>query len=140
MAYMAATRDYGMQGIWAENPEFEKMEVVTASEGDKAVIAGTPVADNPNDKGKVTLLYFTNAFDGFDRMQDIEGFEAAGEDGIFHPAIVWASNNDSRTLLKLVCTEVPEVKNVRYCFKNFVVGKLHNSRQLPIVPFRTDNF
>lgn len=140
LAYMAATRDYGMSGFWAENPEFEKMEVVEANEWDKAVIAGTPVAANPNDKGKVTLLYFTNAFDGFDRMQDIEGFEAAGDDGIFHPAIVWSSNNDTRPLLKMVCPEVPEIKYVRYCFKNFVVGKLHNSRQLPIVPFRTDNF
>lgn len=140
LAYMAALRDYGMSGFWAENPEFEKMEVVDATAGDKNVIAGTPVAANPNDKGKVTILYFTNAWDGFDRMQDIEGFEAAGEDGVFHPAIVWASNTDSRTCLKLVCPEVPEVKNVRYCFKNFVVGKLHNSRQLPIVPFRTDNF
>ena len=116
------------------------METVQASEGDKAVIAGTPVAANPNDKGNVTLLYFTNALDGFDRMQDIEGFEAAGEDGVFHPAIVWASNSDTRPLLKMVCPEVPEIKHVRYCFKNFVIGKLHNSRQLPVVPFRTDSF
>ena len=140
LAYLAATRDYGISGVWAENPEFEKMEEVEASEWDKAVIAGTPVAANPNDKGKVTLLFFTNAFDGFDRMQDIEGFEAAGDDGIFHPAIVWSSNNDTRPLLKMVCPEVPEIKHVRYCFKNFVIGKLHNSRQLPVVPFRTDSF
>ena len=140
LAYMAALRDYGMSGFWAENPEFEKMEVVDATADDKNVIGGTAVAANPNDKGKVTILYFTNAWDGFDRMQDIENFEAAGADGVFHPAIVWASNTDSRTVLKLVCPEVPEVKNVRYCFKNFVVGKLHNSRQLPIVPFRTDKF
>lgn len=140
LAYMAALRDYGMSGFWAEMPEFEKMEVVDATPDDKNVIGGTAVAANPNDKGKVTILYFTNAWDGFDRMQDIENFEAAGADGVFHPAIVWASNTDSRTVLKLVCPEVPEVKNVRYCFKNFVVGKLHNSRQLPIVPFRTDKF
>lgn len=140
LAYMAATRDYGMSGFWSEMPEFEKMEVVEATPDDKNVIGGTAVAANPNDKGKVTILYFTNAWEGFDRMQDIENFEAAGEDGVFHPAIVWATNTDSRTVLKLVCPEVPEVKNVRYCFKNFVVGKLHNSRQLPIVPFRTDNF
>lgn len=140
LAYMAATRDYGMSGFWSEMPEFEKMEVVEATPDDKNVIGGTAVAANPNDKGKVTILYFINAWEGFDRMQDIENFEAAGEDGVFHPAIVWATNTESRTVLKLVCPEVPEVKNVRYCFKNFVVGKLHNSRQLPIVPFRTDNF
>lgn len=138
LAYMAALRDYGMSGFWAENPEFEKMEIVDATPDDNNVIGGTAVAANPNDKGKVAVLYFTNAWDGFDRMYDIDNFEAAGADGVYHPAIVWASNTDSRTVLKLVCPQVPEVKNVRYCFKNFVVGKLHNSRQLPIVPFRTD--
>lgn len=138
MAYMAATRDYGMSGFWAESPEFDHMNIVDANEGDNVVIAGTALADNPNNKGKVVELYFTNCKDGFDRMQDIEGFEAAGEDGVFHPAIVWATNNDNGPILKLVCPEVPDVKNVRYCFKNFVIGKLHNSRQLPIVPFRTD--
>ena len=138
MAYMAATRDYGMSGFWAENPEFDYMKIVDANENDKVVIAGSTVANNPNDKGKVVELYFKNCYDGFDRLQDIEGFEAAGEDGVFHPAVVWATNNDKGTLLKLICPEVPDVKNVRYCFKNFIIGKLHNSRQLPIVPFRTD--
>lgn len=116
LAYIAAVRDYGMSGLWAENPEFEKMETVN---------------------GEV-IMYFTNAWDGFDRLQDIEGFEAAGDDGVFYPAKVWASNTESHTVLKLTCEKVPVVKNVRYCFKNFVVGKLHNSRQQPIVPFRTD--
>ena len=137
LAYMAATRDYGMSGFWAENPEFERMCIVEANDNDKAVIAGSALGDNPNNKGTVVELYFTNCQDGFDKMQDIEGFEAAGDDGVFYPAVVWATNNNQGPLLRLICPQAPDVKHVRYCFKNFVVGKLHNSRQLPIVPFRT---
>lgn len=142
LAYMAAVRDYGVKGIVADAPEFDFMKTVEANDEDKAVIAGTPVANNPNDKGKVTYLYFKNATDGFDRLENIEGFEAAGADGTYHPAIVWAAS-DWRTqpqgcFLKLVCPEVSEVKNVRYCFKNFAIGKLHGMRGLPVVPFRTD--
>ena len=142
LAYMAASRDYGMKGLQAEFPEFDFMKTVEVSKDDQMVIAGTAVSENPNATGKVTLLYFTNSFDGFDRMDGIEGFEAAGEDGVFHPAIVWSSS-EWRTqpqgcFLKLVCPEVPEVKSVRYNFKNFALGKLHNSRGLPVVPFRTD--
>lgn len=142
LAYMAAVRDYDVKGIAADAPEFDFMKTVEANDEDKAVIAGTPVANNPNDKGKVTYLYFKNATDGFDRLENIEGFEAAGADGTYHPAIVWAAS-DWRTqpqgcFLKLVCPEVSEVKNVRYCFKNFAIGKLHGMRGLPVVPFRTD--
>ena len=137
LAYMAATRDYGMYGFQGENPEFERMRIVDADDSDKVVIAGSAVGNNPNNRGKVVELYFTNCPDGFDRMQNIEGFEAAGDDGVFYPAVVWATNNDRGPLLRLVCEQVPDVKHVRYCFKNFAIGKLHNSRQLPIVPFRT---
>ena len=140
LAYMAASRDYGIKGLAAEAPEFDFMKNVEASSEDKTVIAGTAVAENPNAKGKVTYLYFKNSFDGFDRMEDIEGFEAAGEDGKYYPAIVWAAS-EWRTqpqgcFLKLVCPEVPEVKSVRYNFKNWAPGKLHNLRGLPVVPFR----
>ena len=37
----------------------------------------------------------------------------------------------------------PEVKNpvaVRYCFKNFQIGNVKNGGNLPLFPFRTDNW
>lgn len=143
LAYMAAVRDYGVEGIACEAPEFVGMEVVEANESDQQVIAGTAVARNANDKGKVVHLYFSNSVDGFDRLSDIQGFEAAGPDGVWHPAIVWSAQNWSEPHfgchLKLVCPEVPDVKNVRYCFRNFVRGTLHNMRGLPVVPFETHN-
>lgn len=142
LAYMAATRDYGVKGIVAEAPEFDFMKVVEADNNDAQVIAGTAVAKNENEKGKVVCLYFKNCKDGFDRLSNIEGFEAAGADGKFYPAVVWAASDwrsePQGCFLKLVCPEVADVKNVRYCFKNFIPGKLHGMRGLPVVPFRTD--
>jgi len=147
LAYMAASRDYGVKGLVAEAPEFDFMKVVDADDNDAQVIAGSKVSKNENEKGKVVLLYFKNCSDGFDRLDNIEGFEAAGEDGVYHRAIVWAASEwrsdilngrPQGCFLKLVCPEVPEVKNVRYCFKNFQPGNLHGMRGLPVVPFRTD--
>ena len=142
LAYMAAARDYGMPGIAAEAPELERMVAVDANPDDIRVIAGTAVAQNANEKGRVMKLYFSNSRDGFDRLSDIEGFEAAGADGKWHKAIVWADSEWSDPAyqgcyLKLVCPEVPEVVNVRYHFNNFSVGGLHNSKGLPVVPFNT---
>lgn len=147
LAYMAAARDYGMKGLVAEAPEFDFMKVVDADDSDAQVIAGSVVAKNENEKGKVVLLYFKNCSDGFDRLDNIEGFEAAGADGVYHKAIVWAASEwrsdvlagrPQGAFLKLVCPEVADVKDVRYCFKNFIPGTLHGMRGLPVVPFRTD--
>ncbi len=142
LAYMAATRDYGMPGIAAEAPELERMVAAEANPDDVRVIAGTAMAQNANEKGRVIKLYFSNSRDGFDRLSDIEGFEAAGADGKWHKAIVWADSDWSDPVyqgcyLKLVCPEVPEIVNVRYHFNNFSVGGLHNSKGLPVVPFNT---
>lgn len=143
LAYMAATRDYGMEGIAAEAPEFERMEAIEMDPGLISVIAGTPVEQHPDAKGKVMRLYFSNSQDGFDRMDGIEGFEAAGADGVWHKAIVWAGSDWRNPkyqgcFLDLVCPEAGEVKHVRYCFKNWTSGRLHNLRGLPVVPFSTE--
>lgn len=145
LAYMAATRDYGMEGLMAEAPEFEYMTECKASNDDNTVIAGSKVK-SPEMKGKtdkVYQLYFTNSSDGFDRMSNIEGFEALGEDGNWYEAVVWSASewqNVERQgcFLKLACPQVKEVKGIRYCYKNFVIGTLHNMRGLPVVPFSTE--
>ena len=36
--------------------------------------------------------------------------------------------------------EVPEIKAVRYCFRNFAIGKVKNLMGMPLIPFRTDNW
>ena len=143
LAYMAATRDYGVKGIAAEAPEFVRMKQVEVVDKDMKVVAGTPIAQNPNEKGQVTVLYFTNCRDGFDRIYDIEGFEAAGADGVWHKATVWADGDwrDSEyqgCYLKLVCPEATDVKQVRYHYHNFMVGGVHNTMGQPVVPFSTE--
>ncbi|MDY3673383.1 MAG: hypothetical protein SO049_00960 [Prevotella sp.] len=37
--------------------------------------------------------------------------------------------------LSLACPEAKKITGVRYCYKNFAIGSLHNSRGLPVVPF-----
>lgn len=142
LAYMVAVKDYGMQGIVCDAPEFEFLKKVDATADDNTVIAGSKVASQ-NVSGQVLLLYFSNSTDGFDRMSDISGFEAQDADGNWHDAIVWASSsqqNDKRQgcLLKLACPEAKEIKAVRYLYKNFVKGELHNLRGLPVVPFMAE--
>lgn len=122
LAYMALARDYDVEGVAADAPEFDYMEA--------------------HENG-VYHLYFKNAEDGFDRLSDIENFEAQGADGRWHQANVWADSawqNVKRQgcFLKLSCPEAGEINNVRYCYHNFVVGKLHNMRGLPVVPFSTE--
>lgn len=142
LAWMAAARDYKMAGIAAEAPEFESMKIVEAKPHEVKIIAGSAVEANPNAKGKIAILKFSNARDGFSRLSDIEGFEAAGNDGVWHKAIVWADSDWqdpelNGCFLKLACPEAGEIKNIRYNYHNWAPGSLHNFMGLPIVPFCT---
>ena len=142
MAYMALTRDYGIQGIAAEAPELERWTLVDASPDDIAVIAGSRV-ETPRTNGCIARLYFTNSIEGFDRMTDIPGFEAQDSQGVWHKAIVWSSSewqNVERLgcFLSLACPEADRICNVRYCYRNFAIGTLHTVRGLPLVPFTTE--
>ena len=144
LAYMAATRDYGIQGIHAEAPEFQRMKTIEVATKDLNIVAGSAMAANPNDKGQIVCLYFTNLAEGVDRLFDIEGFEAAGADGVWHKATVWAESDwrdpeYQGCYLKLICPEAGRVKNVRYNYHNFTTTQLHNCFGLPVVPFTTAN-
>lgn len=117
LAYLAATRDYGVKGIKAESPEFESMEV----------------------NGNKALLHFKNAPDGFVPERGMEGFEVAGDDRVFYPASA-RQVYSNRCDIEVESDKVAEIKSVRYCFKNWAPGDIRDMRQLPLVPFRTDNW
>ncbi|MCQ2216987.1 MAG: sialate O-acetylesterase [Paludibacteraceae bacterium] len=144
LAYLALSRDYGLEGIPFQYPEFEYMEEVEADKNEQAVIAGSKVAQSSVSSGKVLHLYFSNARDGFDRLSDIEGFEAQSSDGSWHKAKVWASSVWDEKLQKggcylvLSCPEAGTIKNIRYCYHNFMMGRLHNVYGMPVVPFTTE--
>lgn len=76
---------------------------------------------------------------GICRNYQIEGFEVAGADKVFHPAdsvwLHWQTNE-----MVVSSKEVPEPIAVRYGWKDFLPGNLHGGNYLPLIPFRTDDW
>jgi sialate O-acetylesterase len=112
LSYLALAETYGMEGVEARSPQFEKMEVR---------------------QGKAYVT-FRNAGNGFNRMTDIEGFELCGADGVYHAAKAEARG---KTVV-VSCTDVAEPVNVKYGFHDFAPGNLANTAGLPVVPFRSE--
>ena len=116
LAYMALNQTYAFKNIAAHGPEFKSMEVKD---------------------GKI-ILSFNYAPDGFNRENDIRGFEICGSDKVFVPAVARLDNNNLKIILSN--DQIPAPVAARYGFRNFQPGNLANTRELPVVPFRTDNF
>lgn len=112
LAYFALNRNYNFTNIEANGPEYESMEIV----------------DNK------ALITFKYANTGFNRYDNIIGFEIAGEDGVFVPAQAKVKNSQ----VEVYNDDIVKPTAVRYCFRNFMIGNLANTRELPVVPFRTD--
>ncbi|MEG1699972.1 MAG: sialate O-acetylesterase [Alistipes sp.] len=115
LAYHALSKTYGMTGIHSDSPQYVSMEIVA----DKALITMT----------QVEL--------GYNRLVGIEGFEICGADRVFHPAQA-AIDGNFRVVVS--SPEVTAPIAVRYAFGDFTPGNLRNVWELPLVPFRTDNF
>ena len=116
LAYMALARTYAVKGIKETSPSYKSMEV--------------------KDDGSV-ILSFNNAEDGFNRLDGMEGFEVAGSDKVFYPAKAETYNN---LQIKVTCDKVSRPVAVRYCFRDFQPGNVAGTRELPLFPFRTDNW
>ena len=122
LAFMALNKSYGMKNIIGECMTFKEMKI----------------------KGDTVCVHFDNEFGAISRFDDIQGFEIAGADQIFHKATAkhfWKPGNDSWNECVIVTS--PAVKKpvaIRYCFKNFQLGNLANAGGLPLFPFRTDNW
>jgi sialate O-acetylesterase len=133
LAMLAMSKTYGY-GNPCEGPCFKEMSL----EDGKAVLS------------------FNNAPNGFMQTGEVIGFEIAGEDRIFHPAKARFTvrfpqrprpgevrKPGEMSLRYGISLESPEVANpvaVRYCFKDFQIGNVHNTEGFPLVPFRTDNW
>lgn len=115
LAYMALSKTYRVPGIEAYGPVYKSMEV----------------------KGSSVILSFEHVNDGFNRLSGMEGFEVAGSDKIFYPAKGEVFNN---LQIKVTCDRVAQPVAVRYCFRDFQLGNVANIRELPLYPFRTDNW
>ena len=122
LAYTALARDYNMEGILYKSSRYKDMLV----DGDAVLIH---LEDN----------YHTDA-----PFEDIQGFEVAGEDRVFHPATAqhfWrAGGGYWDECIRIASPDVAKPVAVRYCFKNFQIGNVKNAANLPLFPFRTDNW
>ena len=122
LAYTALNRDYGFEEILYKSASYKDMTVK-----DGAVYIH--LEDN----------YHTEA-----PFEDIQGFEIAGEDRVFYPAKAqhfWQEGGGYwDEAIKLTSEKVGKPVAVRYCFKNFQIGNVRNGGNLPLFPFRTDNW
>ncbi len=96
-----------------------------------------PIYKGHSVEGNQVTVYFENTKnDGLSPWHDIKGFEVAGEDKVFHTAKAERKGN----AVVLTCDEVPNPVAVRYCFRDFQLGNLTGTMNLPAVPFRTDKW
>lgn len=116
LALQALVKTYGRKGIVSDSPSYKEMQI----------------------KGDEIIIKFNHADKGFNRMVDIQGFEIAGADKIFHPANVKLNNEINEIVV--FSEEVNNPVAVRYCFHNFQLGNLKSQQNLPVIPFRTDNW
>lgn len=91
--------------------------------------------------GDYAVIHVDNV-EGFPLLREkLDGFEVAGDDHVFYPAKAEPfMQTNSKPGLKVSAPEVKTVKAIRYCFKNFAIGKVHSMEGLPLVPFRTDSW
>ncbi|WP_232369783.1 MULTISPECIES: sialate O-acetylesterase [Prevotella] len=120
LAFQALNKTYGMKEIWCESPSFKSMTIY-------------------NDTCYVRLQ---NLYGAISRFNDIDGFEVAGADKVFHKAKAWhywISQPDPRNdAIAVFSPDVRQPLYVRYAFRNWGYGNMKNGALLPLFPFRTD--
>ena len=131
LAWLALSRDYGIEGVPAEAPTYKSMEI---KEG-KAVISFNNLCE-PNDQSDPRSFNWLD--DQGQVVRSVKGFEIAGADKKFHPAkarILWMDNQ-----VEVWSDEVKEPVAVRYVFCNHSETNLKTTLGQPVVPFRTDDW
>jgi len=113
LAQLALVQAYGKAGDWS-GPVFQT-----------AIRAGSSMR-----------VRFAHAAGLASRTPEIGGFEIAGEDRVFHRAMVQL---DDRSVI-VSSPEVPEPVAVRYAWTNDPACPLVNAAGLPAAPFRTDDW
>ena len=122
LAYTALNRDYGMADVWYKSSSYKDMVV----------------------KGDTVFIHLQDEYGAMSRFEDIQGFEIAGNDRVFHPATAqhfWRPGGCYwDEAISVFSSEVKQPVAVRYCFRNFQLGNVKNGAGLPLFPFRTDNW
>jgi len=132
LAYLALQNDYGIKPFDATAPTYESMKINQEPTSREPV--NIPVKS-------ITVYFKTYNSDMADsvgpRGIDLEGFEIAGEDRVFHKAHAMAEWGRDVTVWS---EDVPEPVAVRYAFRNWGPGNLTNNFGIPAAPFRTDSW
>ena len=117
LAYWALAKDYGFNGLSYKAPEYKNLMI----------------------KDSLAFVYFDSkelAESSVDQLK--ECFEIAGDNRVFYPAN--AQVKESKDYVEVWSSKVKKPVAVRYCFKNWCIGKLYGTNELPVSSFRTDDW
>jgi sialate O-acetylesterase len=115
LAYLALTQTYGIEGFEFESPKYKAMEI----------------------KDNSVTVSFDDAPNGITAYgKEVNGFEIAGEDKVFHPA----KAELRRKSVVLTSDKVAKPVAIRYLFKDFAKAELFSTGGLPVSSFRTDEW
>ncbi len=115
LANMVLKEQYGFNALQPYFPRFTKL-IIQKNTAKISVIS----------LGKLTC-----------KGKNIKGFQVAGSDKIFYPAIAVVEKDGSISLTSKF-VKIPVA--ARYCFTNDGVPNLFDTNDLPMIPFRTDNW
>jgi len=111
LSYWALAKDYKIQGIQFSGPVYKSHEI----DGDKIRISFDHAPLGLSSYGK-----------------PLDNFEVAGSDGVYYPATANILRNGK---LEVFSEKVKDPKEVRYGWKNFLIGSLFNTFGLPASSF-----
>lgn len=105
--------------------------------GEKNIPYSGPVYKSSEVKGNTMVLTFDFVGKGLQPENLLKGFEIAGEDKVFYPAVAVIQNNK----VMVSSNKVAKPVSVRYNWADDAsAGNLYNLDKLPAAPFRTDNW
>lgn len=119
LAYMALTRDYNLKGIDSFAPIYESWQI---------------------ENGRIIVRFKVGSQGLAPLGQTLEGFEVAGPDRVFHPAVAKVLRDKGGKTIEVICNEETEPAAVRYGFRNVAGASLYNCFGIPASPFRTDDW
>ena len=113
LAYWALAKTYHRKGIQYSGPIYKFHRV----------------------KGNVVEIDFEHGEEGLTpENQNVKGLEIVGTDGIFRPAKAEIISGSST--VKVWNDSINDPIEVRYCFRNYMLGELCNNAAIPASPFR----
>lgn len=84
------------------------------------------------------IVFFDNTYKGLQHDGTIIGFELGDTMHEFHPVVAKIGKEKNTIIIPIETGTTFHA--LRYCFKNYQVGNVRNSSDLPLFPFRTDHW